>query len=87
MEKLLHEILDEVEKESRALSLKALQLKVSASVACHAAIKINMPLTPDKMQWLLEQLSQTENPSTCPHGRPIVLRYSLRDIMKSFKRI
>ena len=87
VEKLLHEIFDNVEKESRQLSLEALQEKVAASVACHAAIKINMPLTDSKMQWLLGELAQTENPSTCPHGRPIVLRYPLRDILKSFKRI
>ena len=87
IEKLLQEIFDNVERESRQLSLEALQEKIAASVACHAAIKVNMPLTDDKMVWLLDRLAQTENPSTCPHGRPIVLRYPLRDILKSFKRI
>ena len=46
-----------------------------------------MPLTPDKMDWLLAELGRTENPATCPHGRPIVLHYSLRDIQRAFKRI
>ena len=87
IEKLLQEILAEAEKESRQLSLEALQEKIAASVSCHAAIKVNMPLTATKMQWLLEALAQAGNPSTCPHGRPIVLRYPLRDILKSFKRI
>ncbi len=86
VERLLREILDNVEKETRQLSLEALQQQIAASVACHAAIKVNMPLTDSKMRWLLEALSQTENPSTCPHGRPIVLQYSLREIQRAFGR-
>jgi DNA mismatch repair protein MutL len=87
IERLLREIFDTVEREARQESLDALQQKIAASVACHAAIKVNMPLTPDKMEWLLAELGRTENPATCPHGRPIVLHYSLRDIQRAFKRI
>ena len=87
IERLLREILDNVEKESRQESLAALQHQVAASVACHAAIKVNMPLEESKMRWLLSELARTENPATCPHGRPIVLQYSLRDILRAFKRI
>jgi DNA mismatch repair protein MutL len=87
IERLLREIFDNVEKESRQVSLDTLQQKIAASVACHAAIKINMPLEDNKMRWLLEQLAGTENPTTCPHGRPIVLQYSLREIQRAFKRI
>ena len=61
--------------------------RIAASIACHAAIKINTPLTQDKMEWLLKELAKTECPMSCPHGRPVVLRYSLRDIQKAFKRI
>lgn len=87
IERLLREIFDTAEKEARQESLAALQEKIAASVSCHAAIKVNMPLTPDKMEWLLAELGRTENPATCPHGRPIVLHYSLRDIQRAFKRI
>jgi len=87
IERLLREIFDTVEKEARQESLGALQERIAASVACHAAIKVNMPLTSDKMEWLLGALAGTENPTTCPHGRPIVLQYSLRDIQRAFKRI
>ena len=87
IERLLREIFDTAEKEARQESLAALQEKIAASVSCHAAIKVNMPLTPDKMDWLLAELGRTENPATCPHGRPIVLHYSLRDIQRAFKRI
>jgi DNA mismatch repair protein MutL len=85
--RLLAEICDSVEKESRELSLEALEQQVAASIACHAAIKINMPLTTEKMEWLLSELARTENPATCPHGRPVVLHYSLREIHRAFKRV
>ncbi len=60
--------------------------RIAASIACHAAIKINTPLEPSKLAWLLEALSQTEHPTSCPHGRPIALRYSHRDIARAFQR-
>lgn len=60
--------------------------RIAASIACHAAIKINTPLDPAKISWLLEALSQTEHPTSCPHGRPIALRYSHRDIARAFQR-
>jgi DNA mismatch repair protein MutL len=86
-DRLLIEVLDGVGREARATSLDELRGKIAASVACHAAIKINMPLERSKMEWLLGALAKTQYPMTCPHGRPIVLRYSLKDIQKAFKRI
>jgi len=86
-ERLLMQILDGVEKEAEAISMEALQAKIAASTACHAAIKVNMPLDQKKMEWLLAELAKTEAPMSCPHGRPVVLRYSTREIEKAFKRI
>jgi DNA mismatch repair protein MutL len=86
-ERLLMQILDGVEKEAEAISMDALQAKIAASTACHAAIKVNMPLDQTKMEWLLAELAKTEAPMSCPHGRPVVLRYSTREIEKAFKRI
>jgi DNA mismatch repair protein MutL len=86
-EKLLLEILSGVEREAQAISIETLQAKIAASTSCHAAIKVNTPLDPPKMEWLLAELARTECPMSCPHGRPIVLRYSLREIEKAFKRI
>ena len=88
VEKLLMEILGGVEdKEPEGeISLENLRNKIAASVACHAAIKVNMPLEIEKMEWLLRELLKTECPMSCPHGRPIILRYTLRDIRKAFKR-
>ena len=87
VEKLVREILDGVGREARALSLDELRRSIAATVACHAAIKVNMPLDQEKMEWLLLELSRTECPMTCPHGRPIVLRYDMKEIQKAFKRI
>jgi len=87
VEKLVREILDGVGREARALSLDELRRSIAATVACHAAIKVNMPLDQEKMSWLLLELSKTECPMTCPHGRPIVLRYDMKEIQKAFKRI
>jgi DNA mismatch repair protein MutL len=86
-QRLLLEILDGVGPEARAVSLDELRGKIAASVACHAAIKVNMALERGKMEWLLKELGRTQCPMTCPHGRPIVLRYSMRDIQKAFKRL
>jgi DNA mismatch repair protein MutL len=86
-EKLLTEILDGIEREAQAISMETLQAKIAASTACHAAIKVNTPLDQTKMEWLLYELARTECPMSCPHGRPVVLRYSLREIEKAFKRI
>jgi DNA mismatch repair protein MutL len=87
VERLVREILDGISRETRALSLEELRRSIAATVACHAAIKVNMPLDQEKMSWLLLELSKTECPMTCPHGRPIVLRYDVKEIQKAFKRI
>jgi DNA mismatch repair protein MutL len=86
-EKLLYEILDGVARENQAISIDSLQTKIAASTSCHAAIKVNTPLDPAKMEWLLGELAKTEYPMSCPHGRPVVLRYSVREIERAFKRI
>ncbi len=87
VEALIQDILDTPEKELRALSLDDLQRRMSATIACHAAIKVNMPLDHAKMRWLLDELAKTDCPMSCPHGRPIALKYGLKDILKAFHRI
>jgi len=86
-ERLLAEILDGIEREHQAISIDSLQGQIAASTACYAAIKVNMPLDQAKMEWLLGELARTESPMSCPHGRPVILRYSLREIERAFKRI
>jgi DNA mismatch repair protein MutL len=83
---LLVELLDGLERETQAINIDALKKKIAATVSCHAAIKINTPLEETKMRWLVGELMKTDVPTVCPHGRPIILRYDLREIQKAFKR-
>jgi DNA mismatch repair protein MutL len=87
VEHMLHEILDQFEREEQVLNLERIRTNIAASIACHAAIKVNMPLEQTKMEWLLSELAKTDCPMSCPHGRPVVLRYSVKDIQRAFKRI
>jgi DNA mismatch repair protein MutL len=87
IERMLHDLLDQFSREEQSLNLEKIRSSIAASIACHAAIKVNMPLEQNKMEWLLAELAKTEHPMSCPHGRPVVLRYSVRDIQKAFKRI
>ena len=76
IEKLLFEILEIADAELRGLSMEDVRRAIAASVACHAAIKINTPLDEPKMAWLLDELAATDCPMSCPHGRPIAMHYS-----------
>jgi DNA mismatch repair protein MutL len=87
IEHMMNEIFEQLTREDQAINLEALRTRIAASIACHAAIKVNMPLEQNKMEWLLAELAKTEHPMTCPHGRPVVLRYSMQEIQKAFKRI
>jgi DNA mismatch repair protein MutL len=87
LERMLEEVLGVPEREQQVENAEARQRRIAASIACHAAIKVNMPLEATKIDWLLAELAKTEHPTSCPHGRPIALRYSHRDIQRAFQRI
>ena len=83
---LLSEILETIDKEKRGAARDVLRDSIAASLACKAAVKVNMPLTTEKMQWLCDKLLTTSSPTTCPHGRPVILRLTMRDIERGFHR-
>ncbi|MBA2621367.1 MAG: hypothetical protein H0U87_09220, partial [Acidobacteria bacterium] len=83
---LLAEILDAIERDKRGGAKATLRNRIAASLACKAAVKVNMKLTTEKMQWLIDKLLQTSSPTTCPHGRPVVLRLTMKDIERGFHR-
>jgi DNA mismatch repair protein MutL len=87
LERVLFEILEIAEGELRGVSIDDLRRGIAASLACRAAIKINMRLDQSKMEWLLRSLAATSCPMSCPHGRPIALHYPMREILKAFHRI
>jgi DNA mismatch repair protein MutL len=84
---VLAEVLDTVDSEKKGAARATLRDEIAASLACHAAIKVNMPLAPEKMRWLIDRLLTTSSPTTCPHGRPVILRLATQDILKGFHRI
>ena len=61
--------------------------RIAATTACHAAVKANYPLTHEKMLHILEELRRTAYSTVCPHGRPVMLRLTRREIEKNFQRI
>ncbi len=91
MERALTEVIEQAGNDGMENSenegLRDLGRRVAASIACHSAIKVNTPLDPARMEWLLLELAKTEHPTSCPHGRPIALLYSWREIQRAFHRI
>jgi DNA mismatch repair protein MutL len=87
LERMLVEVLEQAGSPEQAENLEAARTRIAASIACHAAIKVNTPLDPTRMEWLLGELAKTEHPTSCPHGRPIVLRYAWKEIQRAFHRI
>ncbi len=87
LERVIFEVLEIAEHELRSVSVSDLRRGIAASIACRAAIKINTPLDHRKMEWMLRTLAATDYPMACPHGRPVALQYSMRDILRSFHRI
>jgi DNA mismatch repair protein MutL len=86
-ERLVRALIGEAARtRSAAVGSTELRRKVVTSAACQAAIKVNYPLTREGMQVLLDGLFATENPTTCPHGRPILFRLTLEEIERAFRR-
>jgi DNA mismatch repair protein MutL len=91
LERMLAEVIEQSSADSDEMKqnedLAALRTRIAASIACHSAIKINTALDPVRMEWLLLELAKTSHPTSCPHGRPIALRYSWKEIQRAFHRI
>jgi DNA mismatch repair protein MutL len=78
---------DDLEGLDRGARVEDALRRIAATMACHAAVKANDPLTLEKMRYILAELRRTAYSSVCPHGRPVVLRMSRREIEKNFQRI
>jgi DNA mismatch repair protein MutL len=91
LERMLAQVIEQSSAEPDEVKqnedLTSLTTRIAASIACHSAIKINTLLDQTRMEWLLAQLATTEHPTSCPHGRPIALHYSWKDIERAFHRI
>jgi DNA mismatch repair protein MutL len=91
LERMLGEVIEQSsvdqDEATQNEDLTALRSRIAASIACHSAIKVNTPLDPVRMEWLLLELAKTSHPTSCPHGRPIALLYSWKEIQRAFHRI
>ncbi len=86
-EEALRAVASDLDGLTPAAGLNEALRRMAATMACHAAVKANDPLTREKMQYLLDELRRTAHSSVCPHGRPVVLRLTRREIEKNFERI
>jgi DNA mismatch repair protein MutL len=91
LERMLAEVIEQSAADSgepkQNEELEAVRTRIAASIACHSAIKVNTALDPVRMEWLLLELAKTSHPTSCPHGRPIALLYSWKEIQRAFHRI
>jgi DNA mismatch repair protein MutL len=85
-EAVVRALADDLEGLGAAIGVEEALRRMAATIACHAAVKANYPLTLDKMRYILEELRRTAYSSVCPHGRPVVLRLTRREIEKNFQR-
>ena len=91
LERTLGEVIEQSSADSdepmRNEELTRLRTRIAASIACHSAIKVNTVLDEKRIEWLLLELAKTRHPTSCPHGRPIALLYSWKEIQRAFHRI
>jgi len=83
----LRALADDLEGLDRGATLQEALQRIGATTACHAAVKANYPLTYEKMAHILAELRATAYSTVCPHGRPVMLRLTRREIEKNFERI
>ena len=83
----LRALADDLEGLDRGSKVEDAIKRIAATMACHAAVKANYPLTMEKMAHILEELRRTAYSTICPHGRPVMLRLTRREVEKNFQRI
>lgn len=87
VEPAVRALADDLEGLDKGSRVEEAIKEIAATMACHAAVKANYPLTPEKMAHILDELRQTAYSTICPHGRPVMLRLTRREVEKNFQRI
>jgi DNA mismatch repair protein MutL len=85
--KALLALAEDLEGLDRGAQVQDALQRIAATTACHAAVKANYPLTYEKMMHILDELRATAYSTVCPHGRPVMLRLTRREVEKNFDRI
>ncbi|MBI4263162.1 MAG: DNA mismatch repair endonuclease MutL [Acidobacteria bacterium] len=86
-EAAIRALAEDLESLDRGSRVEDALKRIAATMACHAAVKANYPLTAEKMAHILEELGRTAYSTICPHGRPVMLRLTRREVEKNFQRI
>ncbi len=86
LEAFLLDLTDDLAQTEVSSKAEQPMLNVIASMACHGAVRANQPLTPLEIEALLKDYFESKTPPTCPHGRPILLKYPLIELEKLFRR-
>ena len=86
-EEFIREIIDKILFEGKNFDSERFNDSISASLACHASVKANTPLSIEEMENIIEKLSKCKNPYNCAHGRPSIIHYSTYELEKLFKRV
>lgn len=85
-EEIIREMVDQFIQDS-TINVEKIREEAAILMSCKRSIKANHYLTTDEMFQLLEDLRNTTDPFTCPHGRPIIVHFSTYELEKMFKRI
>lgn len=85
-EEIVKEMIDFL-LETNQISIAKFREATAIMMSCKRSIKANHFLTPNEARRLLEDLKYTENPYNCPHGRPVLVKMTNKDMEKMFKRI
>jgi DNA mismatch repair protein MutL len=83
----LRELAEDLEQLDRGSAVVDAVKRIAATMACHAAVKANYPLTQEKMLHILDGVRRTAYSTVCPHGRPVMLRLSATELERRFERI
>jgi DNA mismatch repair protein MutL len=83
----LRELAEDLEQLDRGRAVTDAVKRIAATMACHAAVKANYPLTHEKMLHILDGVRRTAYSTVCPHGRPVMLRLTRHELERRFERI
>ena len=85
-EEIIRDIVEQVLREKK-VNIEKLREEIAILMACKRSIKANHYLSMHEMERLLDDLRKTNDPFTCPHGRPVIIHFTYYEIEKMFKRI
>ncbi|NOQ55423.1 MAG: DNA mismatch repair endonuclease MutL [Nanohaloarchaea archaeon] len=84
---MIKDIIEDFINLSKSDKISEISERIIITMSCRAAIKGGEELTAHSIKTLIDELAKTENPFTCPHGRPTIINMSVSELEKKFKRV